>query len=534
MGVFEDIQIDDRRYYYGPDWEKEMRESLGTTFNSIPENAQIKRLAALIGKRIYLHQYRYLGDERGEFVRYFKGVYHRAMFQNLNYVIQLYYDTFHLVPTSKQIGEVRDYIKRNYKINTDFEVDHDYINFTNCLLKIREPDAWTTVDHDPKFHTFVQIPWEYRPNAIYKGEPEVDCPEFHSYLTKVCSKAPNPEQMYKTVWEVMGYAMQLSVRFKKCFLIISKKSNTGKSTFLNILTALLGNENTSKTRLDKITAKGFGAGAAAYKLLNYYDDLPRFIPVENLDIWKSQIDGYYFDYERKYQDATKHRNILKQIYAANSLPKMNWDLTIAVRVLILWFNYQFNPPSMGGEQIKFWEEKYVISNKREMEGILYNSVVGLRHLFERDEFVGGEADTILDQALSETDTIYKFVKECCKTGYRVPKGDRTGVTEDWYHQEKTQLYYLFTEYQDLVGDTNQKITKIVFTKVLKKMGYAIKKIQYYDKDSSGVLHRKYKSIYLGVEFMKYPDYLTLLVMEEDLYEEPSTGEWEDIEKEFPV
>lgn len=535
MGVFEDIQIDDRAIMHNmkDNWKEEMETSLGNTFFRIPESAQIKQLIPLIGDRAYRHNYRYLGDKRGEFVRYFKGVYRRNMHQNLNYLIQEYYHEFGLVPSSQQIKEVRDYVKRNFKINADFETDHDYINFTNCLLKIRGEGAWETVPHHPKHLTFVQIPHEYRKKSTqkYKGDPAVDCPEFHTYLTKVCSCSPNPEQMYQTLWEVIGYCMQLSVRFKKCFLIISKQSNTGKSTFLNILTALLGDDNTSKVRLDKITSKGFGAGSAAYKLLNYYDDLPRYIPVENLDIWKSQIDGYYFDYEKKYQDATKHRNILKQVYAANALPKMNWDLTISVRVLILWFNYQFKPQSVGGDQIKFWEEKHVINNEDEMGGIIYNAIEALKVLFERDEFMSSSAEEVLDEALSETDTIYRFVKECCKTGRKIVD---TGAIEDWYHQEKHQLYYLFTEYQDLIGDTNNKITQTVFTKVLKKMGYPLKKVQYYDKNSKGELQRRYKSVYLGVEFMKFPEYLTFMIEDLEGDEDLETTKWGEINKEFGI
>jgi phage/plasmid-associated DNA primase len=484
--VDEDIQMMDITY------QKMIVDEI-TPSTRLSRSEQAKELYPYIADACGAHGYRWLGDERGYFVRLHKGIYRRDVTQLLNRLIRSYFDRSGQSATKNMVNEVMDIIRSQFFIHpNELDNNHQYIILRNGRVAIWGPKAWELQPANQDMKTMIQIPHDYVENA--------ECPKWDKFIRTVANGTDNPEESYLTLWEIMGYCMQFSVKMKKAFFLISKESNTGKSTYLNVLTALVGEENCAKTRLDKLTNQSFGAGAAAHKLLNYFDDLPRYIKVETVDIWKSQIDGKELDYEKKYHDATKHPNILKQIYAANALPKLAWDLTVTVRLLIIRFGHIFKE---GIDMVKHWELYEIINNEREMEGIVYKAIKSLRRLFERGYFLGADANSVLHEVKIDTDVIYRFIHRTCKLGVKDENAKR--LTEQYYYNRADVLYARFKQFQDMVGDSTQ-ISKNIFTKALKKMGITKKRILKI-KNLKDLLFEAEEdvTVYLGAEFVDFPE-----------------------------
>ena len=280
----------------------------------------------------------------------------------------------------------------------------------------------------------------------------------------------------------MGYCMQHGIGHQKAFIITSREPRTGKSTFINILTALVGLGNCSKVRLDEIADKQYARAPMAHKLVNYFTDLPTYIQVKNIGIVKDLISDHEFVYEAKYMPHRKHKNILKNIFSCNGLPWVkNMDEAFARRFLIIRFDRTIENP------VEDWEFKNIITDPDEMEGVANFAVRALKQMRELGGFRGASGAEVLEEWRMETDIVFKFVKKCCTV-------DRDA------HQKQGDLYNKFIEYQDGQSDTTD-IQQITFTKRLKKMGFIVK--QKWELDPDGQRETKYKA-YQGLKFDRIP------------------------------
>ena len=153
-------------------------------------------------------------------------------------------------------NEVYDYI--NLLIRKDIRsLDANLIAFRNGVYNI-EDDSFT--DFNPSYIITNKIDWNYNPSA--KSEL---C---ETVLKKLSCKDKDIELLLK---EVIGYCFYRYNELGKAFILTGDKSN-GKSTFLDMISCLLGTENTASLDLAELgerfkTAELFG------KLANIGDDI---------------------------------------------------------------------------------------------------------------------------------------------------------------------------------------------------------------------------------------------------------------------
>jgi len=313
-------------------------------------------------------------------------------------------------PRNNLINEVISQIKReNNCLASEFDYNPNFINFTNGLLNI---ETWELEEHG-NYLSRIQIPVDYSPDA--------KCPEFDSFLSFIVENSPNPEQMKKTILEMIGYCLTTSIERGKAFILYSEKPNTAKSTLINILVYLIGENNCSKTALDKIAHNRFGKEALAHKILNYFTDLPTTAIKEN-GIIKDLITDKEFVWEGKGLPEQKHRNIIKLVFSCNTLPRVkNMTDAFAKRWVLIPFHNQI-PENKKEEN---WEGKHILNNKNELEGIVAQCVEALKKLKERKKFINSSEEEIIDEWENGNNVIYRFIKCCCEKldEYRVSQKD---------------------------------------------------------------------------------------------------------------
>jgi len=131
------------------------------------------------------HYYYWLGDEKGEFIKYYNGVFHRKVSQNLNSMIRAYLREFGVSPTTKIVNEVRAELKtvnRLFPYQFDKGKTKEKIAFLNGLCVIKTGELIPYSEY-PKDYRFVYIPHNYNPDYIYKVERDEEKIENSSFKT---------------------------------------------------------------------------------------------------------------------------------------------------------------------------------------------------------------------------------------------------------------------------------------------------------------------------------------------------------------
>lgn len=186
--------------------------------------------------------------------------------------------------------------------------------------------------HSPELFITYGLNYDYAPDAI--------CPRWNKYLSEVQPEAANRESLQM----MSGLALVPDCRYNVSFFLYGP-AGTGKSVFVNVLTALVGAENCCCIPLAKLGNR-FGLAPLTTKLLNIVGELPqmpengRSADVEGF--FKSITSGDVIPVERKGIDGWDARAMARMVFATNVMPTFTdrsdgvWD-----RVRIIPFNQVF-------------------------------------------------------------------------------------------------------------------------------------------------------------------------------------------------
>ena len=221
----------------------------------------------------------------------------------------------------------------------------------------------TLLPFDSSYYLTFKLPIAYNPNA---KPPE----KFLQFLEDIYD---DPEELL----EVMAYTLYRSYPYQKIIFLYGSGGN-GKSTFLSILSTLLGRQNISSVSLKKIIENRFMASQLHQKLANISADEPSFKLTASDDI-KNLTGGDIITAERKNQNPFQFKNFAKLIVSTNHLPPTT-DRTPSFyrRVHLIKFTHKFE-----GRSEKRDLALNIINDTSEMEGIARIAVEQLKKLYER-------------------------------------------------------------------------------------------------------------------------------------------------------
>ena len=270
--------------------------------------------------------------------------------------------------------ETLDYL--DVMIGTNSQAaDADYVAFRNCIVDLK---SWETMPLSPDFVITNQIPWDYDPNAY--------CEIVDKTLHKL---ANGDDAVYDLLEEIIGYTFYRRNELRKSFILLGDKAN-GKSTFLDMIKTLLGEDNISALDLAELNSR-FKTAELFGKLANVGDDISDdFIP--DVSIFKKLVSGDRVSAERKGKDPFEFNSYAKLLFSANEMPRMR-DKTGAVidRLVIVPFTATFSKDDPDFDP-------YIKYKLRTPEAMSYLINVGLDGL---DRVLRNRAFTLSETAKKE-------------------------------------------------------------------------------------------------------------------------------------
>lgn len=288
-------------------------------------------------------------------------------------------------------SEVLSYLDILIVENTN-RSDAKFIAFKNGIYDIEEDKF---IDFDPSMVVTNRINHNYNPQA------------YSQVVDKTLDKlACQDKDIRLLLEEAVGYTFYRRNELRKAFILTGEKHN-GKSTYLDMILNLLGEENTSAVDLGELGDRFKTVGLFG-KLANIGDDIGDEFIV-NPAIFKKLCSGDRVNVEYKGQDPFDFNSYAKLLFSANNMPRIK-DRTGAVidRLIMIPFNAKFTPNDPDFDPYI----KYKLRQSEAVEYLILLGIKGLKRVLANQKFTTGEAvKKELDAYNEDNNPILLFFKE---------------------------------------------------------------------------------------------------------------------------
>lgn len=364
----------------------------------------------------------------------------------INGQLHIYKDGIYCSDMNVIAGVMRSYIPNIKKSQKTEVIDYMYdmteekelsdarcIGFNNGVYDVVDD---TLNAFSPEYVITNKIPWDYKPDAYSELAD--------STLNKLaCGDAA----IRALLEECIGYCFYRANTFNKAFILTGDKSN-GKSTFLKVLTVLLGEHNVASLDLKNLGDR-FSKASLFGKLANIGDDISdEFVP--DASLFKKITDGGRIQVEKKGQDPFEFNPYVKLIFSANDIPRIR-DKTGAVlrRLVIIPFNARFSESDADYNP----NIKSDLTQDTSIEYLIMLGCQGLKRLLATQKFTISQKVEEERQAYNiENNPILAFIEEVGKEGI--------------VNEPTNEVY---KRYQVFCAENNyQPTSNIVFSKSINK------------------------------------------------------------------
>lgn len=346
----------------------------------------------------------------------------------------------------------------------------DHPTLINCQNGMLDMESHKLLPHDPKWGSRTQLPVNYCPEAGF-SEPWID------FLADIFPDDPDVSKR-ALLQQFFGYCLLRDARFQKALFLYGTGAN-GKSTVLDVLTAMVGPENTSSLTLQDL-GKQFRAQFLQNKLINVSTETDTKDPLTT-STFKAVVDGSPLTTERKYGEPFQYRPFAKWIVAMNEAPVIpDKSYGFGRRVLVLNFNRRFAP-----DEIKERMAEQLITD---IDKIFNWAVEGLYYLLENGRFkIGQQVQDDTDKLMEVLNPLLIFVTECCE------------IHEN-HHESSTQLWNAYSAW--CAEGKNRPLGRNKFYEQLMATFTRIKKIR---KQEGGVQETRFDGIRLTSAGREYAE-----------------------------
>lgn len=308
-----------------------------------------------------------------------------------------------------------------------------YIVFNNGVYDLETKEL---LDYSPKYIIKNKIPHNYNPDA------------YHELLDKTLSKiCCNDKKLRYVIEEMIGYTLLRRNELGKSFILTGDGSN-GKSTLLDLINELLGEENISSVSLKELSDR-FKTFQLDGKLANIGDDISNEYIQDN-STFKKLVTGEKVNVERKGRDPYDFKNYSKLIFSANELPRIN-DLSggLKRRLVFIPFNAKFS--KRYEDYDPFIKDK--ITTPAALEYLLKIAIDGLYRIINNNSITSSEVcDKVWEEYEAINNPVVSFIEE--------------------HKIENESVNDVFRQYQVWCVESGLKpLSKIVFGKEVRKQGF---------------------------------------------------------------
>lgn len=273
--------------------------------------------------------------------------------------------------------------------------DAEYIAFKNGIYNVITGEL---IPFSPQYIITNRIGFDYNPNA------------YSELVDKTFDKLScYDESIRNLLEEVIGYTFYRRNELRKAFILVGDKVN-GKSTYLDMIKTLLGDENTVALDLNELNDR-FKKAELFGKLANIGDDIDDSF-IANTAVFKKLVSGDRLNAERKGQDPFDFNNYAKMLFSANEIPRIK-DKSGAVlsRLIVVPFNAKFLPTDPDFDPYI----KYKLRQQECMEYLIQLGLKGLKNILKYQRFTESEkVQAELKKYEEQNNPILLFFKEDIK------------------------------------------------------------------------------------------------------------------------
>lgn len=301
----------------------------------------------------------------GVFYKYKSGVYKKISTIELEHLL-LHHPDLEVVrglsnSVRRQIIDNIKTLRYSYYSAEEFN-QNNIINFKNGIFNL---DTGEFLPHSPEILTTIQLPYEYDILA--------DCRLWEQTLADIL---PEEDAVKLAIQEFFGYCFSRDTDLERSLFLIGK-AQTGKSTILEVLMSLLGEENISSLPIDYLKNPKY-IGGIINKYINICTELPKNAS-DYEDAFKKISSGEPVTVDTKYEPTYTTRTFCKLVYSANKMPHINDTSDAVYRRMILIFLNNVIP-----NDVKDYKRKKNLRN--ECSGIFNWSYRGYKRLMKQEEF----------------------------------------------------------------------------------------------------------------------------------------------------
>jgi len=303
--------------------------------------------------------------------------------------------------------EVLNFIqKRTYK--DLYDAPTNLIVVKNGVLNL---ETQQLESHNPEYFILNSLNVQF--------DSKAECPKFKKFLSEVTQEGD-----LTTIQEFVGYCLHRQYNFHKALLLVGEGAN-GKSTFLECLRALLGNENVANESLQVLQNNRFAVSQLYGKLANVYADLPA-IALKETGIFKMLTGGDTISGEHKFKPRFDFKNYAKLIFSCNQIPETPDDSAAFYRRwIIINFPHQFLDADAHTDKDLLTK----LTTTQELSGIFNWALEGIQRLLTNKQFTAGRTiEETKAQYIQSSDPIRAFREECL-----TEKSDSVETKDDVYN-----------------------------------------------------------------------------------------------------
>lgn len=285
------------------------------------------------------------------------------------------------------------------------------LNLLNGILNL---ETGILEPHSPDYLCAVQLPVPFN--------LEAKCPTIERFIGEVF-----PPDVVRLAYEIAGWLCTPDTWWQKAMMLVGTGAN-GRSTYLNLLTALLGKANVTSLTLQDITDTRFGAAELYGRLANVSADLPHNA-LRSTSLFKMLTGGDRITAERKYGQPFSFEPFARLVFSANE-PPATPDGTYAFfrRWIIVPFPNRFE----GKRDDKRLLTKLTAPN--EVSGFLNLALAAYARAKKRTAFTTGESlDIGMKEFKALVDAAAAFLQERVALDIegRVDKTEFYRAFKDW-------------------------------------------------------------------------------------------------------
>ncbi len=304
----------------------------------------------------------------------------------------------------------------NAAINMSYaEIDAEYYQFKDDLLKQfltqahlptpeHNPDkvlinlqngtfefldgSWNLRQFDPKNFLTYQLPFGY--------QPEARSPLFDNYLNRVL-----PDAACRDILQEFAGFIFTKLNLEKC-LVLAGSGQNGKSVFFNVLTALIGSENTLTFPLGMFNHE-YNRSRLTNVLLNYSSEKGLDLAP---DTFKALVSGEPLQAREPYGKPFTIKNKVRFILNCNELPKETESTEAYFRRFLI---IPFDVKIPDDEKDINLADKII---KSELPGVFNWLLAGLNRLISQQKF--SESEKVKDALADfkrQSDNVALFLLE---------------------------------------------------------------------------------------------------------------------------